>query len=345
MNYLQAPAGVVVTVQFYLSSNCVNNNGIWSCPNINLPAQTYQTDVTGSVVVQVNTGNYDYLSIQASSPISDGGYFGASKQPNPFVNLLTATVLTKEWELTNLQPFKLTDVSFRRPRIGSPLQIQVTTSDCSLEKVFYHVIAKGIMLESKALSLKDKSAILKFTPDFRYSYQTNIVFFYYDEFGKIVSAQVYLSLLNDLPNFVSNQTIWSIECLTEWSHQQLNLDLAVNTTEPGKNVSLCVSSAINSTASLSAIDQSELSVTKVSGVLFSSHFCLERCFVAGKRPGLGEVWHHLLDVEIWIHWIDRLQCAARRTPVGVSGLRCHEVCSARISAACDDINTETNKAE
>lgn len=114
------------------------------------------------------------------------------------------------------------------------------------------------MLESSSITFVKQSATLTFTPNFSYSYQTNIIFFFYDEFAQIVSTQVYLSFMNDLPNFVSKRC--KLKHLRSFQSfvSQLELDLSVTTTEPGKNVSLCVSSAINSQASLLAIDQSEL---------------------------------------------------------------------------------------
>lgn len=91
---------------------------------------------------------------------------------------------------------------FTSPKIGSCLDIKITTSLKSLDKCFYHVMAKGIMLESSCISFVNQTATLSFIPSFSYSYQTSIIFFYYDAFAQIVSTQVYLTFVNDLPNFV-----------------------------------------------------------------------------------------------------------------------------------------------
>lgn len=82
------------------------------------------------------------------------------------------------------------------------MKIQVSTSLSTLEKCFYEMISKGVMVEANTLEFVNQTAILTFTPTFAYAPTTNIIFYIYDNNGYIKSKTVSIRFVDELPNFV-----------------------------------------------------------------------------------------------------------------------------------------------
>lgn len=117
------------------------------------------------------------------------------------------------------------------------------------------MIAKGVIVSLREIRLVNKTATFSFTPTFSYAPSTNMIFYYLDANGVIVSSRVNLKLDNDLPNFVRKIINFLIFYFIQAF--QVELEASMKTVKPGKTFTLKVSSLKFSTVSIFAQDVGE----------------------------------------------------------------------------------------
>lgn len=93
------------------------------------------------------------------------------------------------------------------PTINSPVNIKLATTSPTLRKVYCQIISKGVVKSIKSIYFESQKAALTFTPDFKYAPTTQIIFFFYDSNGMIVSKTIVLDFVDKLPSYVSNKML------------------------------------------------------------------------------------------------------------------------------------------
>jgi hypothetical protein len=95
----------------------------------------------------------------------------------------------------------MSNLKFLRPEIGSPVTIDIKTST-PVGAVDCVSIAKGVLLTSSRIILRNQTATFTFTPSWLHAPRTDLVFYFISSSGEIVSSRVPLEFKNELPNIV-----------------------------------------------------------------------------------------------------------------------------------------------
>jgi hypothetical protein len=96
-----APAGTKVQINANLGvyQTCTTNKlGYWGCSSPVAPqniVEEYKLDASGKALAQIETKNFDYLSVSATSEISQPGSLWASRPQEQAAGLLDVKILTK----------------------------------------------------------------------------------------------------------------------------------------------------------------------------------------------------------------------------------------------------------
>lgn len=142
------------------------------------------------------------------------------------------------------------------------MKVQIKTSDETLHHCFCELMSREILVKVKKVRFEDQIGIFSFTPDFSYVPTTQLICYYYNSDGLIASGSTSLSFRDQLSNYVRLskwlRNYWVAIVTQFFFILKLDLKLSSSTVKPGTNMSLNVGSYLNSTVSLSCLDQAVL---------------------------------------------------------------------------------------
>lgn len=159
---------------------------------------------------------------------------------------------------------------FTRPRVHEPVHLQLI-STASVPKVVFQLFTKGLLEVSKIVELVEGKANFSIVPKFSYVPKVHCIAFFINDDGSIISDSVTLNIEVAWPNAVF-----------------LSLDSTL--VEPGKSFNLNVTSSLNSSVSLMAIDQriilSGYSVDISKDIIFKNELLKYDLFLLEKVYGV-----------------------------------------------------------
>jgi len=98
------------------------------------------------------------------------------------------------------------NIQLLRPLISAPVLINVTTST-NISKAYYQIIAKKSLIAANSFAFVNKSALITLTPSILFAPYADIVVFYFNSLGDIISKRSRIVFSNQLPNFVSDDSL------------------------------------------------------------------------------------------------------------------------------------------